>query len=169
VEEPPGRGARDFAEKGRKYAGVADAITDETEVAQVLEMMLGEYPSYGKYTGVKPSTDGRITAKSSKRPPASGSRSELGWMTSEGDSDGLESRAFRQPTFHRVARRSSGRIFCSLQRREDMSGGRQNKNQTEEDLHMTRVIPGRFAAQIDDPFVVFLIGIRVNRPLAFRK
>ena len=50
-------GARDFAEKGRKYAGVADAITDETEVAQVLEMMLGEYPSYGKYTGVKPSTD----------------------------------------------------------------------------------------------------------------
>jgi hypothetical protein len=32
---------------------------------------------------------------------------------------------------------------------------------------MARVIPGRFTAQIDEPFVVFLIGIRVNRPLAF--
>jgi hypothetical protein len=34
---------------------------------------------------------------------------------------------------------------------------------------MARVIPGRFTAQIDEPFVVFLIGVRVNRPLAFRK
>lgn len=34
---------------------------------------------------------------------------------------------------------------------------------------MARVIPGRFSAQIDEPFVVSLIGIRVNRPLAFRK
>jgi Domain of unknown function (DUF4188) len=31
------------------------------------------------------------------------------------------------------------------------------------------VIPGRFTAQIEEPFVVFLIGMRVNRPLAFRK
>lgn len=34
---------------------------------------------------------------------------------------------------------------------------------------MARVIPGRFTAEIDEPFVVFLIGMRVNRPLAFRK
>jgi hypothetical protein len=34
---------------------------------------------------------------------------------------------------------------------------------------MARVIPGRFTAQTDEPFVVFLIGMRVNRPLAFRK
>src|SRR5918999_1438375 len=34
---------------------------------------------------------------------------------------------------------------------------------------VARVIPGRFTAQIDEPFVVFLIGLRVNRPLAFRK
>jgi hypothetical protein len=34
---------------------------------------------------------------------------------------------------------------------------------------VARVIPGRFTAQIEEPFVVFLIGIRVNRPLAFRK
>jgi hypothetical protein len=32
---------------------------------------------------------------------------------------------------------------------------------------MTPVIPGRFTAQMDKPFVVFLIGMRVNRPLAF--
>lgn len=31
------------------------------------------------------------------------------------------------------------------------------------------VIPGRFTAQIDDPFVVFLIGMRVNKALACRK
>ena len=34
---------------------------------------------------------------------------------------------------------------------------------------MTPVIPGRFTAQMDEPFVVFLIGMRVNRPLAFGK
>jgi hypothetical protein len=34
---------------------------------------------------------------------------------------------------------------------------------------MARVIPGRFTAQIDEPFVIFMIGMRVNRPLAFRK
>jgi hypothetical protein len=28
------------------------------------------------------------------------------------------------------------------------------------------VIPGRFTAKMDEPFVVFLIGMRVNRPLA---
>jgi hypothetical protein len=34
---------------------------------------------------------------------------------------------------------------------------------------MTTVIPGRFTAQADHPFVVFLIGIRVNRLTAFSK
>ena len=34
---------------------------------------------------------------------------------------------------------------------------------------MTPVIPGRFTAQMDEPFVDFLIGMRVNRPLAFGK
>lgn len=34
---------------------------------------------------------------------------------------------------------------------------------------MTSIFPGRFAARIDDPFVVFLIGIRINRPLAVRR
>ena len=31
------------------------------------------------------------------------------------------------------------------------------------------VVPGRFTARIDEPFVVFMIGMRVNRPLEFRK
>ena len=31
------------------------------------------------------------------------------------------------------------------------------------------VIPGRFTAQMDEPFVVFMIGMRINRPLAVRK
>lgn len=34
---------------------------------------------------------------------------------------------------------------------------------------MAAVFPGRFAAHSADPFVVFLIGIRVNRPLAVRR
>ena len=34
---------------------------------------------------------------------------------------------------------------------------------------MARVIPGRFTARIEEPFVVFLIGMRVNRFLAIRK
>lgn len=34
---------------------------------------------------------------------------------------------------------------------------------------MGAVIPGRFTAQIDEPFVVFIIGMRVNRFLAFPK
>lgn len=34
---------------------------------------------------------------------------------------------------------------------------------------MVAIFPGRFAAATDEPFVVFLIGIRVNRPLAVRK
>lgn len=32
---------------------------------------------------------------------------------------------------------------------------------------MTQVIPGRFTAQTDTPFVVFLIGMRINRFFAF--
>ena len=34
---------------------------------------------------------------------------------------------------------------------------------------MARVLDGRFTARIDDPFVVFIIGIRINRLFAFRK
>lgn len=34
---------------------------------------------------------------------------------------------------------------------------------------MSKVVPGRYSAQIDGPFVVFLIGMRVNRFFAFRK
>src|ERR687893_3196841 len=34
---------------------------------------------------------------------------------------------------------------------------------------MTPVIPGRFTAQMDEPVVVFLTGMRINRPLAFGK
>jgi hypothetical protein len=32
-----------------------------------------------------------------------------------------------------------------------------------------KVIPGRFTAQIDEPFVVFIIGMRVNKFFAFKK
>src|ERR1700761_4937587 len=34
---------------------------------------------------------------------------------------------------------------------------------------MASIFPGRYAAQSDQPFVVFLIGMRVNRLLAFSK
>lgn len=34
---------------------------------------------------------------------------------------------------------------------------------------MANVIPGRFTAQIDESFVVFVIGMRINKPLAFNK
>jgi Domain of unknown function (DUF4188) len=34
---------------------------------------------------------------------------------------------------------------------------------------MAKVIPGRFTAQTDEPFVVFIIGMRVNTFFAFRK
>jgi hypothetical protein len=34
---------------------------------------------------------------------------------------------------------------------------------------MADVIPGRFTAQADEPFVVFLIGMRINRFFAFTK
>ena len=34
---------------------------------------------------------------------------------------------------------------------------------------MAKVIPGRFTAQTDEPFVVFLIGMRINKFFAFRK
>jgi hypothetical protein len=34
---------------------------------------------------------------------------------------------------------------------------------------MTKVFPGRYAAQSNEPFVVFLIGMRVNRLLALRR
>jgi hypothetical protein len=34
---------------------------------------------------------------------------------------------------------------------------------------MSKVVPGRYTAQIEGPFVVFAIGMRVNRFFAFRK
>jgi len=34
---------------------------------------------------------------------------------------------------------------------------------------MTHVFPGRFTAGTEDPFVVFIIGMRINKLLAFRK
>ena len=34
---------------------------------------------------------------------------------------------------------------------------------------MPTLYPGRYAATIEGPFVVFLIGFRVNRPLAMHK
>ena len=34
---------------------------------------------------------------------------------------------------------------------------------------MAKVIPGRFTAQTDEAFVVFIIGMRVNKFLAFRR
>ena len=34
---------------------------------------------------------------------------------------------------------------------------------------MAKVIPGRYTAHTDEPFVVFLIGMRINRIRAFRK
>ncbi len=34
---------------------------------------------------------------------------------------------------------------------------------------MAHVTPGRFTAKMDEPFVVFLIGMRINRPLALGK
>jgi Domain of unknown function (DUF4188) len=34
---------------------------------------------------------------------------------------------------------------------------------------MAQVVNGRFTARMDGPFVVFLIGMRINRPLAIRK
>lgn len=34
---------------------------------------------------------------------------------------------------------------------------------------MAQVIPGRFTAQMDEPFVVFIIGMRINQFFAFSK
>lgn len=34
---------------------------------------------------------------------------------------------------------------------------------------MPQIFPGRFTADTDEPFVVFLIGMRINRPLALSK
>ena len=39
--------------EGRDYPGLAEAVTDEEEVARVLEMMLRAYPSYGRFVGMK--------------------------------------------------------------------------------------------------------------------
>ena len=34
---------------------------------------------------------------------------------------------------------------------------------------MAQIFPGRFTADTDRPFVVFIIGMRINKPLAFAK
>ena len=34
---------------------------------------------------------------------------------------------------------------------------------------MAQIVNGRFTARADEPFVVFMIGMRINRPLAIRK
>ncbi len=34
---------------------------------------------------------------------------------------------------------------------------------------MASIFPGRYTAQLDEPFVVFLIGMRINRIFAFRR
>jgi len=34
---------------------------------------------------------------------------------------------------------------------------------------VAKVMPGRYTAEIDEPFVVFLIGMRINKLFAFRK
>ena len=34
---------------------------------------------------------------------------------------------------------------------------------------MPQIFPGRFAAKVEGPFVVFLIGMRINRFFAFRQ
>jgi hypothetical protein len=34
---------------------------------------------------------------------------------------------------------------------------------------MANIVPGRFTARMDEPFVVFIIGMRINRPLVLRK
>ena len=34
---------------------------------------------------------------------------------------------------------------------------------------MVQVVPGRYTAKMDEPFVVFMIGTRINRPFAVRK
>ena len=34
---------------------------------------------------------------------------------------------------------------------------------------MAKVIPGIYTAQADEPFVVFMIGMRINKYFAFRK
>jgi hypothetical protein len=41
--------------------------------------------------------------------------------------------------------------------------------QNEEGTLMAHVIPGRFTAQMDEPFIVFVIGMRINRLLEVRK
>ncbi len=46
--------------RGREYVGVAEAVTDEAEVARVLQMMLKEYPGYGKYVGLRHNPEGQI-------------------------------------------------------------------------------------------------------------
>jgi deazaflavin-dependent oxidoreductase (nitroreductase family) len=45
---------------GRKYEAPGESVTDEAEVARVLETFLREQPSYGKYVGLEPGPGGSV-------------------------------------------------------------------------------------------------------------
>jgi F420H(2)-dependent quinone reductase len=46
--------------KGREYEGIGEAVTDETEVAHVLDRFLQMQPGYGKFVGVKGGAGGWV-------------------------------------------------------------------------------------------------------------
>ena len=46
--------------KGREYEGIGEAVTDETEVARVLDRFLRVQPGYGKFVGVKRGAGGWV-------------------------------------------------------------------------------------------------------------
>ena len=53
--------------KGREYAAFGEAVTEESEVARVMEMMVSAYPSYGRFTGLKPNPEGQIDRQALER------------------------------------------------------------------------------------------------------
>ncbi|MCA1730351.1 MAG: nitroreductase family deazaflavin-dependent oxidoreductase [Actinobacteria bacterium] len=46
--------------KGKEHAAFGEAVTDEAEVARVMEMMTRQFPRYGKYAGIETYPDGRL-------------------------------------------------------------------------------------------------------------
>ncbi len=46
--------------KGREYEGIGEAVTDETEVARVLDRFLRVQPGYERFVGVKRGAGGRV-------------------------------------------------------------------------------------------------------------
>jgi hypothetical protein len=59
--------------------------------------------------------------------------------------------------------RASFSSLCAVHTAAQASGRK------EERVNMSQLFPGRYTAEIDEPFVVFLIGMRVNRLFAVRK